>query len=307
MVGIYIKAVPPMQERLPRLFYLLLALCAFVLIITFAYNPKQIKTATLQNVEKSDETYLTKAKEEAFGSFLLLSGLKSSLSVLQSSEAGLSLIVDVNVQIGSFVDTMNEVVEVGWYAALMGLWSLEMLSTLLSLCELITPAITILLLLFLCLHFLLKSLNIPHTPWVRSAVYHSLYLSLLCSILIPFSIYCASLCSHLTTSSVHQEVRTQLEQKHGDLLLHSNQGSIKEQALHSAKRYKSAVHNLPKRHRHMTEQLLSHLVAITFDAFIFPVGFLLGLSYLAKRALFSRLRKTKKNFYKDSLTTMSSS
>ena len=269
---------------------LLMAALALVLLVFHVGDSVRDYSSRLgrQSLVETDEAYLEGALEESFASFLLLSGLKSGLAVMQSSEAGVSFIVNVDVQVGRFVNTAKEIVDAGWIASLVSLSSIEVLSILLRLSDEVNPYLICLLLSTLCLHFFRQAFWPQTARWTRRLVNFSLYLALMSYLIIPGAIYCASLSSQCMTGHRHQHVRDELTDKHSDLILKHNQGTVKEQAVQGVSSYMETAKTLPGRHRHLTEKIITHIVAIIFDAFVFPVGFLILFTWAGRRILFAR-------------------
>ncbi len=95
----------------------LLALVAVAMILTMAgYADTLIQGAGMGLVTDSNRDYLTDAFDRCLVGFLVLSGIKSGLAIIEGSEVGIGF----NLEIGDIVQSVYDYVDVAWKTALAG-------------------------------------------------------------------------------------------------------------------------------------------------------------------------------------------
>ncbi|MBB65118.1 MAG: hypothetical protein CMO81_08645 [Waddliaceae bacterium] len=134
------------------------------------------------------------------------------------------------------------------------------------------------LLIFYALHLL-------HRPllWAISLARFCLIVCVFCAFGFPIVIAGVSFLSQNITSHRSVEVRKQLETH--DISQQSDFGGddVKDHAHWGVKRYEKHSPNLHKRHRHLTSNIIEHIVCVLLDAFIFPALLLFGVIYALRR------------------------
>lgn len=229
-----------------------------------------------------NEGYLDHATEDAFATFLLLSGMKAGLAVMSSSSAGVSFIVDMNVQVGEMVASASDVVEYGWRASLVGLSVLGGLRVVMEALDAVAPLLVqALLAALLC--YSLASVFLRSPPaWLTGLLRVVVLVAGVGCIGVPISIGLAGFASEKMTGSCKEDVRKQLHSHHEALSM-DHSGDVKSQAHAGIKNYTDNASKVTEKHRHLTEQVVRHLVVVLFDAILFPFGVLLGMVQVFRR------------------------
>jgi len=95
----------------------LLGLVAIAMILTvIGYTDTLIQGAGMGLVTDSNRDYLTDAFDRSLVGFLILSGIKSGLAIIEGSEVGIGF----NLEIGDIVQSVYDYVDVAWKTALAG-------------------------------------------------------------------------------------------------------------------------------------------------------------------------------------------
>ena len=80
------------------------------------YMDKTINFMGMQRVGNANDAYLQKAFDRSLSGFLILSGIKSGLAVIEGSEVGIGF----NLEIGDIVQSVYDYVDIAWKTALAG-------------------------------------------------------------------------------------------------------------------------------------------------------------------------------------------
>lgn len=95
---------------------LLIALCAGIGLAAAGYLDKSINALGLGKVTAANEAYLQEAFDQALTGFLILSGVKSGLAIVEGSEIGIGF----NLQVGDVVQAAYDYIDIAWKTALAG-------------------------------------------------------------------------------------------------------------------------------------------------------------------------------------------
>ncbi len=262
-----------------------LALIALLLaMLTLHFSSSLLPTLDKlgrQTLMETNERYLEEAGEEALALFSLLSALKSGLAVIESSSTGISFLVEVELQVGSFLSSLSETIDYGWRGSLVGLAAIETMRLLLVCNETLLPFAIQLFLVLLLLHQSIRLFVSAAPSFLRKGVWLSALFTLVTLLLLPLALLFAQGTSKAITQPLHKEVHKQLQERHAHLLFHKKEGTMESVAKAGANSYKKATTDQEEKQRHLTQQITRHLTALLFDALLFPCTFL----YLASVAL----------------------
>lgn len=104
-----------MPDWLKRAVILILLLAALVLAAGEVVD-RGLGWCGLSHLERVNGQYLDSAFDSALAGFLILSGIKSGLSIVEGSSVG----IGVNVQLGDVVQPVYDYVDIAWRAAMAG-------------------------------------------------------------------------------------------------------------------------------------------------------------------------------------------
>jgi len=231
--------------------------------------------------------FLDRATEEAFGTFLVLSGLKSGLALLQSSSAGISFIVDVDVQVGEVLHSIKEVVDYGWSASLISLSVLAGIRILLEFLHVLSPLLLYTSLIALGACCCLVLIGKKTSQLLVETLHGIICLTLFISLGLPLAVYVASLTSQTLTAPYRTQIQTELNRHR--MVFEGIDGNLKEQAHSAASKLSEKSKSLHRGQRDLTGEIVRHLVVVAFDAVVFPTLFF-GLVLVGFRRVIRSLK-----------------
>lgn len=229
-----------------------------------------------QALSEHNHKFLNEATLEAFETFALLSAMKAGLAVMNSSSAGISFVVDMEVQIGQMVESTKEMVDAGWTATVV---ALSCLSGIRILHEVLDHFSFFFFHLFLAVLLVKSSVSLlwRRAPkWLMSSTQTLLVLAMFLSFGIPLAIGGLSLLSDAFSAPRKQELRSQLQDHHQRLVLKHDE-DLKGQAQEGLMGLKRNAQVEEEQHRHLTDQIVQHIALMLFDGIIFPLSFALGV------------------------------
>ena len=293
-------------------------LCAAILALVFSGAAEHFSDRHLRNsLNERNNSYLLKTEQKALSGFLLLSGIKAGLSIIEGSTANLAL---ADIQFGDIVQSILDAVDITWKILFATLGILMSLRLLLLLADqsawyflLFGASAFMLSLLLRCLLLKLRFFRTLVAGLAKASRRTGLLLVmafLFLYILVPFSIYGSSLLSASITESASVEALGYIENFNTDISEVIETGSPEEQAspgtdesvgfLKKITEAPARVLNYPRellfkikntivgQTKNLTLKMISLLVCFLFDVLFFPL-ILLFLSYLFLKTTLSGL------------------
>ena len=95
---------------------LIIALLAGIVLAVTGHLDRSIDALGLKKVAAANEAYLQEAFDQALTGFLVLSGIKSGLAIVEGSEIGLGF----SLEVGDVVQAAYDYVDIAWKTALAG-------------------------------------------------------------------------------------------------------------------------------------------------------------------------------------------
>jgi hypothetical protein len=182
----------------------IILLFAGVIIAAFGYIDKPIQWLGLGKISKSNEAYLKDSFDKSVTGFLVLSGIKSGLAVLEGSEIG----VGFNLEVGDVVQSVYDYVDIAWQTALLGGTVILLTLLLLRSAEMIDQW-SLALLLF-CV-FASYSINwfVPRfaktSKLIRETTFYLIVFTVSLYLIVPLSITGAAFLSERITRPIIEE------------------------------------------------------------------------------------------------------
>ena len=227
-------------------------------------------------IAEANSAYLHKTKLHMGESILVLTGLDTAFEVLKSSSAGISFIVDVEVQVGNIVATLQDLTNKALMASLIAAGSLIGIELVLKLAEILAVPVLSLTILVLAIHYTARS----HWRWLANISGQVSELLVLMTLLIhlgmPLIIYGSSLASAALTTPIAQEAHTAFTKTHVDFAT-AKKGKISSHVKAVINRYKATSDDTHRKSRSLSGSVVRHIIAILFDAFLFPALMLLAV------------------------------
>jgi hypothetical protein len=298
------------------------ALQIFILLLAFfaALNGVAdipIRKLGMEKVAATNQTYLKQSMDKAVSGFLILSGIKTGLAVVEGSEVGIGF----NLQIGDIVQAVYDYVDIAWKTALAGGTVILITRLLLQAVELIDHWFLVLTFGFGLLVVLVRWV-FPRRVRMHRLMKDATFFLAVCTIVLyvvfPFSIAGAAFISQKITGpliaesqrsfeSIKEEFSMESINRHifnddstedessiAGLILKGEMAKIKEAIKAQAEYFKDKSRNIAV----WTLQLIAGYL---FDSIIFPVTFFIFLFVIAKGALVYLFEDRKQQTFSDDI------
>ena len=277
---------------------ILLALVVIAMILTMAgYADTLIQGAGMGLVTEKNRDYLTDAFDRSLVGFLVLSGIKSGLAIIEGSEVGIGF----NLEIGDIVQAVYDYVDVAWKTAMAGGTILLMTRFCLDAVALVDHWFLMLMLLSVGVYWVLVWYQ-PQMRRVnrlaRESMIFLVVVSLTLYIILPIAISGASFLSRSITQPLieaTQEEFEEINQAFSPQRVHSSlfppeteSDSIFSSLDFTARfektkeRFQAIGEYFKDRTRHIAVLTLKLVAGYLFDCIIFPLTFFVIL-YLFTR------------------------
>lgn len=276
-----------------------------VVLAASGYADHLVDAVGMGRITDANLIYLNDAFDRSLAGFLVLSGIKSGLAIIEGSEVGIGF----NLEIGDIVQAVYDYVDVAWKTALAGGTVLLMTRMCLEAVALIDHWCLAAMLLgvgfFLIFRWFLADCQ-RMTRVVRESTIFLVVLTLILYVILPISITGASFLSKRITQPIIEETQTGFEDIHrefspgylseGFFPEDVNEGSLFPGFDFKAK-YESTKERIQfigtffkDRTRHMAVLTLKLVAGYVFDCIIFPLTFFVVLYLFTKNLVnfFSR-------------------
>ncbi len=256
----------------------------------------------MNQLHRFNEHYLDDAFQRALTGFVILSGIKSGLAVIEGSEVG----VGFNLQVGDMVQPLYDYVDIAWRAAMAGGGVIALMQMALKGLRLIDHwflATWLILMLAVCASaWWFPAQNRWWLPRLRELTRLGANLTIACYLLLPLTVMAAAALSAKITGPVvtatHEELR-----RFGETLAPENLAAeffgqepeagwgfldVKTRLTRLGEGMKAFTAFLTHQTEHIAGLILKLLAAYLFDCILFPLFFGLismtllrsGVSYL---------------------------
>jgi hypothetical protein len=268
-----------------------------------------------------NRAYLTQSMDKAVSGFLVLSGIKTALAVVEGSEVGLGF----NIEIGDVVQSVYDYVDIAWKTALAG-------GTVILITRLLQQAVELIDHWFLVLAFGL-ALALVLARWVlprrerlhrvaRDAAFFAAVCAVVLYFVFPLSIAAAAAVSKKITGPLIAESQRSFESIRDEfsvdglnrkifgedaaeeegglasLILRGRMTKIKQALQNQAAYFKDKTHGI-------AVWTLQMIAGYLFDAIIFPVIFFILIFVVAKGALLYLFEDRRQQALSDDLRAVS--
>jgi len=296
--------MPMKKQYVMKCLMILLVIAAGVLAAA-GHTDHLVDGVGMGKISHANLAYLEDAFDRSLAGFLVLSGIKSGLAIIEGSEVGIGF----NLEIGDIVQAVYDYVDVAWKTALAG-------GTILLMTRMCLEAVT--LIDHWCLAAMLFGTGIfllfrwflggyGRTIQIfRESVLFLVVLSLILYVILPVSITGASFLSREITQPMIEETQTGFEEIHKEFSPGSlNKGffpeDVKEGSLFPGFDFKAKYDSTKERiqyigtyfkdkTRHMAILTLKLVAGYVFDCIIFPLTFFAVL-YLLTKSLVTFFRR----------------
>lgn len=292
-----------------------------VFIAAFGYIDKPIQWLGMNKISKANEAYLKDSFDKSVTGFLVLSGIKSGLAVLEGSEVGIGF----NLEIGDIVQSVYDYVDIAWQTALLG--GTVILATLLLLrsAELIDHWSFALLLFSV---FVSYGINwyfpkfAKTSRMIRETIFYLIVFTVSLYLIVPFSITGAAFLSEKITRPIIEESHQSFESIKEDFSFENinqhlftdekkkEEGSwfsefnLKAKWAKLSDRIKQLSDNFKDKTKNIAIWTIQLIAGYLFDSIIFPVTFFILLFVVTKSVILYIFEDRKRQSVKEDIGSM---
>ena len=263
----------------------LLILSVITFIMAGNGQLQALDEALLGSVYADNEAFLKDASNRAESMSLLLTELHAGLMVLQSSEFGISFIVDANIQLGNIIAQLTDLVAYGRNFALFNLMALHMIDNLLTLFQWLSPWLIVLalsgLLAIVTADTWLSTRNRWHMSLIRLGE-GAVIVVVLLVLVFPLAINLVSHSSDAVTRMLHHESYQAVKDSREHILGDTSGTSIKDDASASLSQFKTVKANLSVKSSYLTSHLTQYAASTFLEVFLLPMLFSLLMLWLLR-------------------------
>jgi hypothetical protein len=233
------------------------------------------------HITQVNETYLHHVKFQISESLLILSGLDAALEVVKSSSAGISFIVDVQVQVGNIFHTLHQYVEKAISVSSAAAASTIAIGLLMSIVNKSAVVILTITISAVASYFLLRDFLPRASIVAKKLSYAFSILSFMAFLGMPLALYATSLVSKSLTEPMAQQAHQHFKDVH-QLFVSDKDDDLHEHVKSVVNKYQSSSHEVHQKSRSLSISTMRHFVAFLFSAFLFPLGFMLMIVLVTK-------------------------
>ena len=276
----------------------LLVLVAVAMILTMAgYADSLIQRAGMGLVTDTNRDYLTEAFDRSLVGFLVLSGIKSGLAIIEGSEVGIGF----NLEIGDIVQSVYDYVDVAWKTALAGGAILLMTRFCLDAVALVDHWFLLLMLLSIAVYWVLAWYLPQMSRFKRLAREGMIFLvvvSLTLYIVLPIAISGASYLSRSITQPLIEATQDEFQvinrsfspqRMHSSLFPPATESESIFSSLDFTARFEKTKERIEAigeyfkdKTRHIAVLTLKLVAGYLFDCIIFPLTFFVILDLFTR-------------------------
>lgn len=256
-----------------KAFFLFILLASALFYHSFNHFEESVHFQKHEQLLEFGSAHIQEAKSKALTTFLLLSEIKASIAILQSSHVGASFIVDFRVQLGQLLQSLQETLTHAWQFSLISLSVLESMNLILESCKKIhIREVWDLLLWSLTGFYFIKVLSpkwsLALIPWVRFIAASLLALFLL----IPSSVALSGYLSKELLFSEIDHLHENMAKDHNHLNLSTaGQGGLASLSYSTIRGYEDDHSKVQTSLSGLTNHLTRHIAMILFQILVFPI------------------------------------
>ena len=264
-----------------------LPLIALLMILTYLAAggtiDRYVETYGMHKITASNEKYLQESFDKALNGFLVLSGIKMGLAVLEGSGIGIGF----NLEIGDLAQAAYDYVNLAWHTVLVGAIVLLMTRYVLQAAALFDhwclTVVVLVLLILLTVKWLFPNFR-RGVLFVRGVGLFMGILAVTLYLVLPVSITGAAFLSKKITAPSVNEAHEGLEVVQNELFLKNL--PKRDDWLSKAKVVKERIDfvagYLKEKTRELSIWIIKLIAGYLFDCIVFPVGLFVLLFWLTK-------------------------
>ncbi len=237
---------------------------------------------------QENHQFISSASDRAQTMLITLSELHAGLMVLQSSNFGISFIVDANIQLGNVLTQLTDLVGHGRNFALYNLVVLHVLDNLLHLTQWLFPWLLLITEIALVALVAADTWLAPKNRWHMSIIRCSestLAASLLVMVVFPVSVSLVSHSSKAVTELLYHQSYQAIVDTHQHILQNTDKNSIKSEASRSLSQFKTTKVQLSKKASYLATNMARYIAVAVLEVFLLPLLFSLLIFWLCTRLI----------------------
>lgn len=262
---------------------LLLSYLSFVGVFTSLFE--LIVNAHIEEVARA---YIHTTEHQTTKILDILSAIKSALAVLQSSDGGISFIVDVKIQLGQILNVIVELVDRAWIVSFVSKVATEGLGLLLDLSKLSTAPVLTLFFVALGIAYGIQR----RAPRPAHAIIHvarlTLFVALVVHFVIPLSIYATAALGHYYFHGQKEIILQGFESVHAATPKHELGAGLHDEIKSVIKEFKLSQAGMHGRTSEISRLTENYMVLSITEHLLVPLVFL-SLFWVAFRQFLAKL------------------
>jgi len=298
----------------------MLSFCVYFSAV--GYIDKAIDIFGMGDVAASNGKYLDQSFDKAVTGFLILSGIKSGLAVIEGSEIG----VGFNLEIGDLVQSVYDYVDIAWKTALAGGTIVLLTKLMLQAAEMVDHWVLSALLSFLLISLIIKWFLpkfIKLSVILKEAYFFLIVFTIVLYLVLPFSITCSAFLSEKITRPLIQDSQRSFEKIKNEFSINEiterifteDQQTEKDESWFSALNIKAKFDRIGRNIKEQAEYFkektkniaiwtIQLIAGYLFDSIIFPLTFFIFLFMITKSVLLFIFEKRKNQSMIDDLSIL---
>ncbi|OUR97584.1 hypothetical protein A9Q81_12990 [Gammaproteobacteria bacterium 42_54_T18] len=237
------------------------------------------------HIDRVNLIYLTSAKQYSSDLLGLLTESKMIISVLQSSQGGISFILDVQVQIGQILTSLYDAINFTWKLTLGSLSSIELLSLILDVSHFSMTIVITIFFVLLGFSIAFRTHNLRVSQSFRKLSVTLGLIVLATHFLIPYSIYGTATLSKYIFSNHKYEVYRGFSNLHTQLPRHDQDSDLKAQVKSTITHFKNNQSHVKKHSNNLSNLSAKHLTLTFVEYLLMPLIIFYLLMMLTKNMI----------------------
>jgi len=230
-------------------------------------------------VAKVNDAYLHHTKVQLSDSMLILGAVDAGLGVLSSSIAGISFIVDVQVQVGSFFSTLQNHISQALDISLVASASILLIERLLGVAVKSAGVLITASIVSSALFFILDGVWIRVASFFRQLASVFILFTLLAHVGMPLAVFATATATKAITAPMQEQAHAHFSGVHEQYSV-QHDDDIHAHVKEVINKYKTASVDQHQKTRSTSHAVVMHLVGFFLSALVFPSVFLAGFGWL---------------------------
>jgi len=237
------------------------------------------------HVFQVDRDYLAESGEKSEKTLEVISGLKSILGLIQSSEGGVSFVIDVNVQLGKLFNVVTELIDISWTISLVSILSILVQEQLLAFSKIwMAPIVTLFFMLF-GLSYGLSAFSSRIGVLLRKLAETGLLLVFVIHLVVPLSIYLTASVSDAFFGDDKSEIHDNYQAISDNLSQLNASASLHEQVKQTITVFSDSRKSVNKDSQSYATLMIKHVVISIVEYVLTPLLLMVSLYFLMRFSL----------------------